>query len=82
MNCPWNAGQIAESLQRVEGVVETSIEPRSDAVVVRYEPARNSEAAITARVEQMAGGGSRDAPRSRSGRQSSGCHCCCQNRSR
>jgi len=82
MNCSWNAGRIAEYLKRVEGVVEASLEPRSDTVVVRYDPARTSEPAITAAVAQMDISGGRDAPRSRSGQGSSGCHCCCRNRSR
>jgi copper chaperone CopZ len=82
LNCSWHAGRIAEYLERVEGVVEASLEPRSDTVVVRYDPARTSETAITAAIEQMDAGGGRDAPRSRSGRGSSGCHCGCRNRSR
>jgi len=79
MNCPWKARRIADYLQRVEGVGETSLKPRSDKVIVKYDPARTSEAAITAAVESPASETSRNRTRSRSGGRSSGCQCRCGN---
>jgi len=82
MNCPWNARRIADYLQRVEGVVETLLKPRSEIVIVKYDPTRTSEAAITAAVESPPSETARDSTRSRSGRRSSGCQCRCRNQPR
>lgn len=86
LNCPWNARRTADHLQRVPGVVEASL-PRSDTVVVRYDPTRTSEAAITDAVERPgSGGGRKSTPDGResvrSRRRSSGCQCGCSNRPR
>lgn len=78
MNCPWAARRIAGYLQGVEGVVETYIESQSDTVVVRYDPALTSEAAITAAAESPGPGsrGGRKQTRTHSTRHSGGCQCC------
>lgn len=76
MNCPWNARRSADHLQRLDGVVETSI-PRSDTVVVRDDPTRTSEAAITDAVEQPEAEVGRESSRTRSTRKSDGCRCGC-----
>lgn len=81
MNCPWNARRIADSLQGVDGIVEAAVKPRSNAVVVTYDPARRSEAAITAIAERRTPGPSQDVPSSRSRRKSGGCQCRCRGRS-
>lgn len=81
MNCPWKARRIADYLQGVEGVVETSLKPRSDTVIVTYDSARTSEAAITAAVESPTSGTVQNSTRSRSGRRSGGCRCRCRGRS-
>lgn len=81
MNCPWNARRIADSLQSVDGIVKASVKPRSNRVLVTYDPARRSEAAITAIAERQTLGPSRDVPSSRSRRKSGGCQCRCRGRS-
>ena len=82
MNCPWNARRIADYLQGVEGVAETFLKPGSDVVIVKYDPTRTSEAAITGAVERQPSETARDSTRSRSGRRSSGCQCRCRNQQR
>lgn len=82
MNCPWNARRIANSLQRVDGVFETSLQPRPGTVVVRYDPTRMSEAAITAAVESPTSTVDQGTTHSRSGHRSGGCQCRCRNKPR
>lgn len=80
LNCPWNAGRIADSLQRADGVIQTTL-TRSNSVEVTYDPDRTSEATITAAVERPAatfGGGSTS---SRVSGRSGGCQCRCGGRS-
>lgn len=81
MDCPWNARRIADSLQGVDGIAEASVKPRSNTVLVTYDSARRSEAAITAIAERRTPGPSRGVPNSRSRRKSGGCQCRCRGRS-
>jgi len=79
MNCRWNARRIADYLQSVESVVETFLKPRSDIVVVKYDPTRTSETAITDSVERQSSETARDSTRSWSGHRSNRCQCGCRN---
>lgn len=75
-NCPWNARRISDHLRRFDGVVETSVVPRSDTLVVRYDPTRTSEAAITAAVETPRHKISQGSSRTRANHRSCACGCC------
>ncbi len=73
MNCPWNSRRIATFLRRLDGVVETAAESRSGTVIVKYDTAHTSEAAINAAVERQSSGRSHESTPRRTG----GCGCQC-----
>lgn len=77
MNCPWNSRRIAEFLQRIDGVVETAVESRSESVIVKYDPAHTSEATISAAVENQSSGRSHKSTQQQSSHRTGGCGCQC-----
>ncbi|WP_436935262.1 heavy metal translocating P-type ATPase [Halovenus marina] len=51
MDCPSCAGKVDKSLERVDGIVETTLQPTTGSATVTYDPTRTSEAAIIEAVE-------------------------------
>ncbi|SEQ41800.1 heavy metal translocating P-type ATPase [Natrinema salaciae] len=51
MDCPSCAGKVDKSLQRVDGIVDTTLQPTTGTASVTYDPDRASEADVVAAIE-------------------------------
>jgi len=51
MDCPSCAGKVDSSLGRVDGVVDTALQPTSGTASVTYDPERASEGEVVAAIE-------------------------------
>ena len=51
MDCPSCAQKVDKSLQRVDGVVETALQPTTGTATVTYDPERTAEAEVVAAIE-------------------------------
>jgi Cd2+/Zn2+-exporting ATPase len=51
MDCPSCAGKVDKSLERVDGILETALQPTTGSATVTYDPTRASESAIIEAVE-------------------------------
>ncbi|QCC46459.1 heavy metal translocating P-type ATPase [Halobellus limi] len=76
MDCPSCAGKVDKSLDRVEGIVDTTLQPTTGTASVTYDPDRVSEADLIdaiegAGYEVVAGGGSEDGTAAGSGPEAS-----------
>ena len=65
MDCPSCAGKVDNSLGRVDGVVDTALQPTTGTATVSYDTDRASEADVVAAIEgagyEVVGGGGADA---------------------
>ena len=61
MDCPSCAGKVDKSLQRVDGVVDTTLQPTTGTATVSYDPDRVTEADVVGAIEsagyEVVGGG-------------------------
>jgi len=51
MDCPSCAGKVDKSLQRVDGVLETTLRPTTGTAAVTYDPERTTEGDVIAAIE-------------------------------
>ncbi|WP_081655635.1 heavy metal translocating P-type ATPase [Halopiger goleimassiliensis] len=65
MDCPSCAGKVDTSLERVDGVVETELDPTTGTATVTYDPDRADESDVVAAIEgagyEVTGGTGADA---------------------
>jgi len=50
MDCPSCAGKVDSSLDRVDGVLDTALQPMTGTAIVTYDPDRTSEADVVAAI--------------------------------
>ncbi|MBX0298161.1 heavy metal translocating P-type ATPase [Haloarcula nitratireducens] len=51
MDCPSCAQKVDKGLQRVDGIIETTLQPTTGTATIRYDPDRTSETDVVAAIE-------------------------------